>query len=57
VITILSRGVGFAVNRSLINFADGHLSKKHIDKALVKMVTKDFQPLSIVEDEGFRCFV
>jgi len=28
-----------------------------IDDALIKMITKDFKPFKIVEDEGFRNFV
>lgn len=31
--------------------------KKKIDKYLLKMITMDFQPFSIVEDKGFREFV
>lgn len=32
-------------------------TQKKIDDALIKMITKDFQPFKIVEDEGFRHFV
>lgn len=32
-------------------------TQKKIDDALIKMLTKDFQPFKIVEDEGFRNFV
>lgn len=38
------------------HFSDGSVRRKEIDVALIKMITKDFQPLSIVEDEGFRLF-
>lgn len=32
-------------------------TQKKIDDALIQMITKDFQPFKIVEDEGFRHFV
>lgn len=31
--------------------------KKKIDKKLLAMITKDYQPFSVVEDQGFRGFV
>ncbi|XP_021004027.1 zinc finger BED domain-containing protein 4-like [Parasteatoda tepidariorum] len=31
--------------------------KKKIDEAFIKLFTQDFQPFSIVEDEGFKSFV
>lgn len=39
---------GAAANNELSDF-----KIKEIDKALVKMIVKDFQPLSVVENEGF----
>lgn len=32
-------------------------TQQKIDDALIKMITKDFQPFKMVEDEGFRNFV
>lgn len=40
------------VNSPVIN--TGASRKKAIDEAIVNMIIKDFQPLSLVEDEGFR---
>ncbi|CAK1584794.1 unnamed protein product [Parnassius mnemosyne] len=34
----------------------GSNEKSHIDNCLLKMITKDFQPLDIVNDEGFRAY-
>ncbi|XP_074034348.1 E3 SUMO-protein ligase ZBED1-like [Leptinotarsa decemlineata] len=33
------------------------VTKKKIDRCLMSLFTKDYQPFSVVEDEGFRSFV
>ncbi|XP_049939053.1 E3 SUMO-protein ligase ZBED1-like [Schistocerca serialis cubense] len=38
-------------------FIEGSKRQQQLDEALVAMITGDFQPLSIVEDTGFRRFV
>ncbi|XP_072400479.1 zinc finger BED domain-containing protein 4-like [Diabrotica undecimpunctata] len=35
----------------------GRAVQHKVDSCLVKLITKDFQPFSIVEDKGFRSFV
>lgn len=46
--------------RTMASYLPRHLrqdERKKIDKALLKLMTVDFQPFSIVEDEGFKEFV
>lgn len=33
------------------------VKKKDLDQKLAMMIARDFQPLSLVEDEGFRKFI
>ncbi|KAK3892777.1 hypothetical protein Pcinc_003365 [Petrolisthes cinctipes] len=35
-------------------YKEGGHKKKQLDDLVVKMIVKDLQPLSVVEDEGFR---
>lgn len=38
-------------------YQDGPEKKKRLDEALLKMTVKDLQPLSLVENEGFKQLV
>lgn len=38
-------------------YKEGGTKKKHLDELLMHMIVADLQPLSIVEDKGFRKFV
>lgn len=43
--------------KNMIPYDKNSKKKKDLDKKLALMIAKDFQPLSIVEDEGFREFI
>ncbi|XP_066966369.1 zinc finger BED domain-containing protein 4-like [Macrobrachium rosenbergii] len=38
-------------------YKEGGLKKQQLDKLLIKMIATDLQPISIVEDKGFKNFV
>lgn len=38
-------------------YGEGVPKKKHLDNLLMKMIVMDLQPMSIVEDRGFRRFL
>lgn len=43
--------------KNIIPYDKNSKKKKNLDQKLAMMIAKDFQPLSLVEDEGFRDFV
>lgn len=38
-------------------YKEGGAKKKHLDDLLLGLITTDMQPMSIIEDNGFRSFV